>query len=447
MRAPAESATARRLASAAAVVVRVIEERATLEDALQAEAAGAPSAERSALQAIAFGTIRWHARFEGWLAVLLEEPGRSMRPAVRALLSVALHQLDQSSHPPHAIVNEAVEAIRRLRSPRAAGLVNAVLRRFLRERAALDAKARSEPVGRFAHPSWLIDAIRADWPDSWQQLLDENNREAPLWLRVNRRRTTVEDYLAKLAAAGIAAGRSASASEAITVMEPRNVEELPGFAAGEVSVQDAAAQLAAPLLRCAPGMRVLDACAAPGGKACHLLERTPDLAELIALDVSASRLQRVRENLARLGLSATVIEGDARQPDGWWDGRPFDRILLDAPCSATGVIRRHPDIKVLRQPGDVPALVQGQLQMLQALWPLLGARGRLLYATCSVLRAENEAVVTRFLEAERSAIAVPVDLEGGAAAGARATPGVQLMPGEAGMDGFYYACLERREND
>jgi 16S rRNA (cytosine967-C5)-methyltransferase len=439
----AVSSTARRFAATAAVVARVRSAGETLDEALEDELRKHAAEDAPAIRAMAFGTLRLLPRIDLWLEALLDRPGRGVKPPLLALACVALHQLEQSSHPAHAVVNEAVEATRTLGMSRAVGLLNAILRRFLRERDAILARALAQESGRFAHPEWLIAALRADWPADWAALLEANNAHPPLWLRVNRRRGDRARYLARLADAGIDASAGPVATDSVLLAAPCEVQSLPGFLEGESSVQDAAAQLAAPLLAAEPGMRVLDACAAPGGKSCHLLELTPDLAELVALDIDSLRLERLRQNLRRLDLGATVLRGDARRPAQWWNGRPFDRILLDAPCSATGVIRRHPDIKTLRRPEDIPVFARGQLELLHALWPLLAPRGRLLYATCSVLRAENAAVIEQFLAAQPEATERPLELAVCARTGAGTGPGASIMTGEAGMDGFYYACLER----
>jgi len=452
--------TARRMASAARVIAEVIENGRALDEALQEEAARVPDGERAALQALSFGTLRLWPRLERTMQALLEKPQTA--PSIRALLGLAVHQLEESKHPAHAVVNESVEATRHLQVARAAGLVNAVLRRYLREQQALRSRFDQDAVARFAHPQWLIDRVRADWPGHWQLLLEENNRPAPLWLRVNRRRLTPEDYLARLGTHGLAARRNEVAPDAIALETPLAVRDIPGFDAGEVSVQDAAAQLAAPLLEVEEGMRVLDACAAPGGKACHILERHPGIVELVALDIAPQRLPRVRENLQRLGLAATLVAGDARDPGAWWDGRPFDRILVDAPCSGTGVIRRHPDIKVLRRPDDIGRMATHQANLLRGAWAMLAPGGRLVYATCSVLSAENDAIVARFvrsgLQAGSRAIERPALIPGLQSAAPEAPgregsasperpgrqgPGLRIRTGEAGMDGFYYACLEK----
>ena len=436
--------TAQRLVAAARVVAAVIDQGAALDDAL-AEAPPVSPVDRAALQALTFGTIRWHLRIRRWLEALLERPGQLRQSALRGLLEVALHQLGFSTHPPHAVVNEAVEAARLLGETRATGLVNALLRRFLREREVICEHALAEAEARLAHPAWLIETIRSDWPVDAERIFAANNEPAPIWLRVNRRRVSVADYLATLTQQGIEARTEEIAPDALMLATPLDVMQLPGFAAGHVSVQDAAAQLAVPVLAAASGMRVLDACAAPGGKTCHILESSPALAELVTLERSRARLQLIEANLQRLGLAARLVCGDAGNPAEWWDGARFDRILLDAPCSATGVIRRHPDIKLLRRASDIERMSREQATMLRALWPLLAPGGRLVYSTCSVLRAENHEVIATFLASEPAAIAValPPALQkaGQQSAGA---PGVQILPGAAGMDGFYYACLERR---
>jgi 16S rRNA (cytosine967-C5)-methyltransferase len=432
------------MAHAARVDAAVVDAGMALDDALAAVASGISAADRRVVQAIAFGAVRWHFRIERWIALLLARPAQAPQPLIRALLRVALHQLGWSSHPPHAVVNESVEAARLLRHPRAASFVNAVLRRFTRERDAIGAEADVDPEGHYAHPTWLIEQIRADWPQEAEGIFAANNEPAPMWLRVNRRRLTRAAYLDALMAQGIGATAADSCPDAVRLATPMDVDQLPGFAVGDVSVQDAAAQLAAPLLDAHSRMRVLDACAAPGGKTAHILERTPDVGELVALDRSPERLTQVEDNLRRLGLEARIITGDAARPSGWWDGTPFERVLLDVSCSATGVIRRHPDIKLLRRAADVEALRQEQYSLLEALWPLLARRGRLLYATCSVLRAENQRVIGAFLAARSDAVeaTVPSDLQ---VPGIRTPgePGLQILPGAAGMDGFYYACLER----
>lgn len=432
-------------AAAARSVAAVAARGRRLEDAVaEFTRDGTP---RPATQSIAFGTVRWFFELDDCLEALLARPGAKQDPEVRALLLVGLYQLLHGATPEHAAVSETVEAARALGRPRAAGLANAVLRRFQRERDAIVAAAHRAPRARYAHAAWMLDAFARDWPDRWASIAAAGNSEPPMWLRVNARRTTREAYRAKLADAGFASEAAAFAPEALRLAEPVDVHALPGFADGEVSVQDAAAQLAPRFLAAAPGMRVLDACAAPGGKACHALELEPGIAELVALDLDATRATRIASNLSRLGLSARVVVGDAAKPADWWDGRPFERILLDVPCSGTGVIRRHPDIKLLRRPADVPRFAAQQAGILRASWGLLAPGGRLVYASCSVFAEENARVVEAFLAGESRAVDVTESarlLLPGALPWQVAGPGCALASGAADADGFYYACLEKR---
>jgi len=390
--------------------------------------------------------VRWYFELDACLTLMLDRPDTALDAEIRALALVGLFQLAHGATPPHAAVAETVEATRVLGRPRTAGFVNALLRRFQREGAAIMSKAHERPEARHAHPAWLLDAFARDWPDLWQVLVAAGNTEPPMWLRVNRRQGNRDEYRARLAEAGMDAENCAFAPEALRLSRPVNVGELPGFAEGAVSVQDAAAQLAPYWLAATGGMRVLDACAAPGGKACHILELEPGIAELVALDVDPARCARIADNLSRLRLTATVVTGDATRRD-WWDGSPFDRILLDVPCSGTGVIRRHPDIKLLRRPDDIPRFAAIQIALLRSVYALLAPRGRLLYASCSVLRAENAAVVGEFLAVEPTASDATESarlLLPGVAPVQGPGPGSALPCGAADADGFYYACLEKR---
>ena len=403
-------------------------------------------AQRPAIQSLAFGTVRWYFELDACLTLMLDRPDAALVPEIRALALVGLFQLAHGATPAHAAVAETVEATRALGRPRAAGLVNALLRRFQREGTAIMSRAHERPEARHAHPAWLLDAFARDWPDLWPILAAAGNVEPPMWLRVNARQASRDEYRARLAAAGIEAGSCAFAPQALRLCEPVNVGELPGFAEGAASVQDAAAQLVPYWLAATGGMRVLDACAAPGGKTCHILELEPGIAELVALDVDPARCARIMDNLSRLRLDAKVVVGDAANP-AWWDGRPFDRILLDVPCSGTGVIRRHPDIKLLRRPDDIPRFAATQLALLRSVYALLAPRGRLLYVSCSVLRAENAAVVGAFLADEPAALDVTESarlLLPGVAPVQGPGPGCGLRSGAADADGFYYACLEKR---
>ncbi|HEX4234648.1 MAG TPA: 16S rRNA (cytosine(967)-C(5))-methyltransferase RsmB [Caldimonas sp.] len=428
-----------RLLGHAADAVAAVRSGRSLNDAL----ARCPLPARPGSQALAFHALRWLGAAEVVRGMLAP---KSPTPAVDSLLLTALALLWPPGRPPyadHVLVDQAVEATRR-RAPRSGGFVNAVLRRFGRERDAIVAAALEEPLARYNHPAWWLDRLRADWPERWQAIAAADNEHPPLTLRVNRRRTTPADVLTTLAAAGIDA--DAGEGAAITLGRPLPVAQIPGFAEGLVSIQDAAAQRAAPLLLSKPpaaGVRVLDACAAPGGKTAHLLELA-DL-DLLALDRNAERLARVDETLARLGVVATTRAADAGAPGSWWDGQPFDAILLDAPCTASGIVRRHPDVRWLRRPGDIDALAAEQARLLDALWPLLAAGGRLLYCTCSVFRAEGSEQIDAFLQRRSDAVLVT----------APPSPGHLLpLPDNVGTplstvfsraaDGFYLALLEKR---
>jgi 16S rRNA (cytosine967-C5)-methyltransferase len=376
--------------------------------------------------------------------MLLTKP-RGLVDPLHALLVASAHQVEYSRNAPQATVHAAVDAARMLKEERATGLVNAVLRRFVSERAALFARVDTQLGGRTAHPPWLVKRLSDTWPSQiCVDILEANNAHPPMVLRLDLSRQERQQYLADLAAAGVVAKAVDWTQTAVRLEEPVALSALPGFYEGRVSIQDAGAQLAAPLLAAQPGMRVLDACAAPGGKTGHLLEHTAGLAELVAVDIDAQRVGRIEENLRRLNRSARLAVADVRQPASFWDGKPFDRILLDAPCSSTGVIRRHPDIKLLRRTDDIQVLATAQLEILRAVFGMLAVGGRLLYSTCSVLPDENQRVIEQFLETESTAR--PIDLPAGVfAPGAleRGT-GMQLLPGaEAGTDGFYYACVEK----
>jgi 16S rRNA (cytosine967-C5)-methyltransferase len=410
------------------------------EDAL---AAFEQHADRPAIRAIALGTVRWYLRLKPAIESLLERP-EGLAPDVLALLVAGAHQAEYSRNPQHSTVDAAVDAARILKHEKSAGLVNAVLRRFVREKDAILAKRDGDIATRTAHPKWLVERLRSVWPEHFASLLEANNQHPPMMLRVDTTRTSIADYLAELAAAQISGRAIAWAPAAVQLDAPMPVGALPGFGDGRVSVQDSGAQLAAPLLGCEPGMRVLDACAAPGGKTGHILELTRDLAELVAVDIDARRLARVKENLDRLHRSATLKAADIRDRESFWDGRPFDRILLDAPCSSTGVIRRHPDIKLLRRPTDIAPLARTQLELLEACFGMLAPGGRLLYVTCSVLPEENEGVLADFVRTQHQARVLPVPLAAQVPGTVSRTQGVQLLPGtEAGTDGFHYACVEK----
>lgn len=425
-----------RLAAARALAA-VLSGKASLNSSLPAQLDKVEERDRGLTQDLAFGTARWQPRLDLLAAQLLQKPFKSADADVQALLLVGLYQLFYTRIPAHAAIGETVGCADKLKKPWAKGLLNAVLRRAQREGEALLAGMERDPVVRTAHPRWLQKSLKAFWPEQWEAICAANNAHPPMILRVNRRHHNRDAYLALLAEAGVGASACQYSRDGIILAEACDVRGLPGFAEGWVSVQDEAAQLSADLLELAPGQRVLDACCAPGGKTCHLLEAEPGLAHMTAIDLEAKRLTRVRENLDRLQLDAELIACDARDTASWWDGKPFQRILLDAPCSATGVIRRHPDIKLTRQAEDIPALATLQGELLDALWPTLEVGGMLLYATCSSLPTENTEVIDAFLARTPGARELDLATE----AGLRQPHGRQLLAQEGGHDGFYYAKL------
>jgi 16S rRNA (cytosine967-C5)-methyltransferase len=408
---------------------------ATLPSAL----AGVPDSvagDRALVHELAYGALRFLGQLRGSVHYLADRPLADA--SVEALLWVALYQLIHTRAPAHAVVDSAVRATARLQRTSAKGLVNAVLRNFLRRRQVVLAAVAAAPEGRFSYPSWWIDRLAAEQPASCATVLDAGNARPPLCLRVNVRRITPDAYCAALAAQNMAAVPVGAAG--VILAEPRPASALPGYASGWFSVQDAGAQLAAPLLGVRDGMRVLDACAAPGGKTTHLAELAA--LDLTAVDIDAERLGRIRENLDRLGLAARLVAADAAAPGDWWNGVPFDRILADVPCTASGVVRRHPDIKWLRRESDVAGFVEQQRRLLEQLWPLLARGGRLLYSTCSVFRAENAEQIEHFVTGHPDATRVPLQLPAASAC----TDG-QLLPAEGDAehnhDGFFYALLQK----
>ncbi|CAH0130241.1 16S rRNA (cytosine(967)-C(5))-methyltransferase [Pseudomonas koreensis] len=425
-----------RLAAAKALAA-VLSGKASLNSSLPTQLDKVEDRDRGFTQDLAFGTARWQPRLSALAEKLLQKPFKTADADVEALLLVGLYQLLYTRVPAHAAIGETVGCADKLKKPWAKGLLNAVLRNAQRESETIFAELERDPVVRTAHPRWLQKSLKAFWPQQWEAICAANNAHPPMILRVNRRHHSRDAYLALLGEAGIAATPCVYSRDGIVLEAAADVRSLPGFAEGWISVQDEAAQLAADLLDLAPGQRVLDACCAPGGKTCHILEAEPALAGVVAVDLEAKRLVRVKENLERLGLDAELIAADGRDIDKWWDGKPFQRILLDAPCSATGVIRRHPDIKLTRQPDDIVALAQLQGELLDAMWKTLEVGGILLYATCSTLPTENTEVIAAFLE--RTPGARELDLA--TAAGIKQPHGRQLLAQEGGHDGFYYAKL------
>ncbi len=433
---------ARLRATAAEVVNDVVSAGRSLDAALAKSEKHVAEDDRSLLRLLCYGTLRHHWRLMHYVGALLDRPLKARDSVITELLAIGLYQLNDTRIPDHAVVSQTVEAARQLRRPKLAPLVNAILRRALRDRVFENEPSNENAV--HDHPAWILDALKANWPEDWREIVAANNARAAMWLRVNPACGSAADYQRRLEEDGIESELLEGAPQAVRLVDPQPVETLPGFGKGHVSVQDAAAQLAAPWLLDGVTGRVLDACAAPGGKTGHLLEAAGGQIEVTAIDSSSARLMSVRENLDRLGFDATLIAADASKPSEWWDGEPFSAILLDAPCSASGVIRRHPDIKHLRRSTDIPELARLQASLLKNLWPLLAPGGRLLYVTCSVLDAENDEVVAGFLETTDDAREDNVlqnnnirDLMRDKACGH------QVLPGTAGLDGFYYAGLKK----
>ena len=395
--------------------------------------------ERALMQELCYGTLRLYPRLAALVAPLLDKPLRDKDGDVFSLLLLGVYQLSEMRIPAHAAVSTAVDATRELGKPWAKGLCNAVLRRFQREASTLLEGLDAAAVA--AHPQWLFEQLHREWPDAATKVIAANNQRPPMTLRVNRLRVQRDQYLAQLAEAEIRASAGEISDDAIYLQSPVDVAALPGFNEGLCSVQDEAAQLAAILLACQPGDRVLDACAAPGGKSCHLLERYPDISELVAVDSDPVRLQRVADNAARLSLTLKAVTADAAEPPSLLEKASFDRILVDAPCSASGVIRRHPDIKLLRRASDAEGFAAQQSAILAGVWPLLKPGGSLLYATCSVLGAENDEQVERFLAANADATLDTLPGDWGEAT----RFGRQLLPSDNGPDGLYYAMITKAD--
>lgn len=425
--------------AAAQALTGVLQGKASLAASLPAVLNRVAERDRPLVRELAQGTARWQPRLDLLAAQFLDKPLRRADQDVQALLLIGLYQLLYTRIPAHAALSETVACAGALKKKWAKGLLNAVLRRAQREAASLLPQLEQDPVVLTAHPRWLQKSLKACWPEHWLEICAANNLHPPLTLRINQQKTSRAQYLAMLQQAAIAARPCNYSRFGVQLEQPCDVQQLPGFNQGLCSVQDEAAQLAAQLLDLKPGQLVLDACSAPGGKTCHILESQPQLGSLLALDLEAQRLQKVQENLERLQLEAQLVVAAAQDTQSWWDGRQFDRILLDAPCSATGVIRRNPDIKLTRQAEDIAELARLQAQLLAALWPTLAPGGLLVYATCSVLPLENTDTIGKFLRCTADAKELPVGLECGIAQ----PHGRQLFPQADGHDGFYYAVLSK----
>ncbi|WP_375055982.1 16S rRNA (cytosine(967)-C(5))-methyltransferase RsmB [Zobellella sp. DQSA1] len=425
-------------AAAANILHQVINQGQSLSALLPRYQQELAAKDRALLQELCFGSLRWYSRLDAIARQLLEKPLKGKYQPVHALLLVGIYQLLYTRIPAHAALAETVNACKLLKAEPFRGMVNGVLRNVQRRQDELTTKVDALPQLRLAHPNWLVKRLQQAYPEQWPAILEANNQHPPMWIRVNRRHHSREHYLALLLQDGLDAAPDPLADSALRLARPLDVTLLPGFEQGHSSVQDAAAQMAAQLLEAAPGELVLDACAAPGGKTAHILERQPELGQLVAVDLDPERLQRVHQNLQRIGLTASVHQGDAARPADWWQGPRFDRILLDAPCSATGVIRRHPDIKWLRRPEDIAQLAALQMQILDALWQQLKPGGTLLYATCSILPDENKEQIKAFLSRTPDARHLPLHEHD-----SPDQPGWQLLPGTEQRDGFYYAKLSK----
>lgn len=414
------------------ILLKFFEEQIPLSHLMQASKDLSPLSKE-----ICFGVCRHYYRLQALANCLLAKPPKSFE--VFLVILIGLYQLHFLKKPDYAVVKETVALLEPLKKTWAKSLVNAVLRTFCREQSSLLARLEKNEDFIYGHPDWFIKRLQNDWPDDWQQILKANDSHPPMSLRVNRQKLDRDAYLLRLEQAGLKANPLCFSADGIILEQPCGVNELPGFAEGDLAVQDQSAQLAVSLLALQPNLRVLDACCAPGGKTCHILETEPRLAVCLALDSDKKRLERVEQNLSRLGLSAHLVQGDGLKPEKWWDGKLFDRILLDAPCSATGVIRRHPDIKLLRTEDEINKVAELQLALINSLWPLLAPEGLLVYATCSVMKQENENQMKNFISQHSDCQFIADDKPWGRTTG----NGWQILPGDTEGDGFFYSVLKK----
>lgn len=426
-------------AVAARIIKQVLLQQASLTSLFAEQLPQLPDNERSLCQQLCYGVLRWQPQLQAISDQLLKKPFKNKDLDIAALILCGLYQLRSMRVPEHAAISETVNASKALGKNWASGLINASLRNYQRQQQQLEVVLAENDVATYAHPEWLVNRFKYDWPENWQAALDANNQQAPMILRVNENHFSRDDYVELLAKEDIKASPIKACKQAILLESACDVYELPNFTDGAVSVQDGAAQLVADLLQIESGQHILDACAAPGGKTGHILESAAKLS-VTALDIDEKRLAFVEQNLQRLNVSATLIAANASEVETWWDGNPFDRILIDAPCSGTGVIRRHPDIKQLRREQDIHNLAIQQRELLEQLWSLLKPDGLLVYTTCSAFKEENEHQIRDFLQRHPEAEELRPATEPG-----QARPfGYQRLPGEEQLDGFYYACLRHR---
>lgn len=426
-------------ATAARVIAEVVQKKHSLNAVLNNALPLLAENERGLCQQLCYGVLRWHPQLDAISQQLLAKPLKAKDGDIAALLLCGLYQLRDLRIPSHAALSETVNATKTLGKQWAKGLINASLRNYQRQYKELEQVLQQSDSAKYAHPDWLINKFKQDWPEEWPAILDASNQQPPMMLRVNKLQTSRKDYLQQLLNNTIQAHEIEGCPEGLLLEKPCDVFQLPEFSNGAVSVQDGAAQHVAALLDIKPNLRILDSCAAPGGKTCHILEQGPEN-DVVALDIAPNRLLQIQQNTDRLNLTANLIASDAADTEQWWDGQLFDRILIDAPCSGTGVIRRHPDIKLLRRPEDISALAEQQSELLNKLWPLLKPDGLLIYTTCSALKQENEQQIELFLQQhpeaqENTFIAEPAQ---------RRPFGYQRLPGDDKLDGFYYACLSHR---
>ena len=426
-------------ATAAYVIAKVVQKKYSLNPVLHAALPLLAENERSLCQQLCYGVLRYHHQLDFISQQLLSKRLKNKDADIAALLLCGLYQLRELRIPSHAVLSETVNATKTLGKQWAKGLINASLRNYQRQSDEIELALKHSSSSLFSHPNWLIERFKNDWPTQWQSILEANNQQPPMMLRVNKQHTTRAEYLQRLNKAELKASEIKGCPEGLLLDKPCDVHQLPGFVNGDISVQDGAAQHVAKLLNIQANLRILDACAAPGGKTCHILEHNADN-EVIALDIAEKRLVQIEENTQRLKLNATLIASDAGDVEKWWDGKLFDRILIDAPCSGTGVIRRHPDIKLLRRSDDIDALAEQQKRLLNQLWPLLKSDGILVYTTCSIIKHENEQQILQFLKQHPEAEEVHFT----DAPAQRRTAGYQRLPGDEQLDGFYYAGLHHQ---